>query len=107
MSALTSLAGAGFNTIVSTISANKNAKEQRRLTEAIARMNSEQQAMLEKRLQDAQSASERLSLVFQAVALEKNRDLVRETTRQKVGAYIVVGVGMASLAFVIFLARKK
>lgn len=107
MSALTQLAAQGFNTIVGTLSANANARKQRELSEAIARLNLEQQAQLEKRLQDAKSASKRLSLIFQAVALEKNQELIRETNRQKYGAYMVVGVGMISLAVIIFLARKK
>ena len=101
------LIGAGFSTIVGTISGISQQNKQLELQEKIAKMSLEQKYALEKRMQDAQSTMERQKILFEALAVEKNIDLIRETSKERNVGLIIIGIGIIALAGVIYLAKKK
>lgn len=105
--ATSGLIGAGFSVITNTISGISQANKQRELQEKIAKLSLAQQLELEKRMQDANSAIERQKLLFEALAVDKNREFMRETNRERNMGLIVIGIGLIALGSVIFLTRKK
>lgn len=101
------LIGAGFSTIVNTIAGVSQQKKQNELQEKIARMNLAQQAELEARMREATTAMERQKLLFEALAVDKHREFMKETNRERNMGLIVIGFGMIALATVVYLARRK
>ena len=102
-----SLINQGFSTIVNTMAKVSNERKQQQLEKYLGELSIQQKTALEARMQNMQSEIERQKILFQAMAVDKNIALAERTSKDRNFSLIVVGVGLAALATVIFLAKRK
>ena len=101
------LASQVLTTGIEMLFAVKDAKNQRKLEETIAKMSLETQKEIADKLALAQTDIERQRIAFQILALDKNNALLDGLERDKYKSMIIVGIGAVALATVIFLAKKR
>lgn len=92
----------GLNLIVGTIASQSDAKKNRALQENLAKLSLEQAKDLEKRLQDVNSDTERLRIMYQTFAVLENQKLVDSRKNKQLillgilggGILLLIGLGM-------------
>jgi len=109
---LSDLGGAVAGTIISSVIggyfAKGEAEKGRALQEEIAKLSLAQQKLLEERLQDVQSETERQGMVYQFLAVQNNNEMLNRIQSKRYTSYIVLGVGAIILALVfVKLAKRK
>ena len=109
---LSDLGGAVGGAIVSQVIggyfARGEAEKGRALQEEIVKLSLAQQKLLEERLQDVQSETERQGMVFQFLAVQNNNEMLNRIQSKRYTSYIVLGVGVTILALVFLkLAKRK
>jgi len=109
---LSDLGGAVGGAIVSEVIggyfARGEAEKGRALQEEIAKLSLAQQKLLEERLQDVQSETERQGMVYQFLAVQNNNEMLNRIQSKRYTSYIVLGVGVTILALVFLkLAKRK
>jgi formiminotetrahydrofolate cyclodeaminase len=101
------LGGALISGVVGGLFAKGEAKKARELQEQLAKLSLAQQKELEQRLQDVRAETERQSLVYQFLAVQNNNEMLNRIQSKRYTSYIVLGVGVTTLAVVILKLSKK
>ena len=107
-SSIAGIVGVAISTVGGLIIQGNNAKAVRELQSRIAMLTLQQQREIAERLQDVQSDVERMRIVYQALAVEKNRASLESIAREKNHAIMWLSVSVALLAGTIaFLKTRK
>lgn len=105
------LGSAVINTVISSVIggyfAKGEAKKARALQEEISKLTLAQQKLLEERLQDVQSETERQGMVYQFLAVQNNNEMLNKMQGKRYSSYIVLGVGVTILSLVVLKLSKK
>ena len=101
------VAGAVVTTVISGLFASGQNAKALRLQEQLKKLSLAQQKQLEERLQNFQSETERLALVYQFLAVQNNNEMLNKVQSKRYTSYIVLGVGVTILALVVFKLSKK
>jgi len=97
--------GAIISQVIGGYFAKGEAEKGRALQEEIVKLSLAQQKLLEERLQDVQSETERQGMVFQFLAVQNNNEMLNRIQSKRYTSYIVLGVG--ALVFVKLAKRKN
>jgi hypothetical protein len=92
----------GLNILVGTIASQSDAKKRRQLEESLAKLSLAQQKELNTRMQDVQSDTARLGIMYQTFAVLENQKLVDSRKNKQLivlgilggGILLLVGLGM-------------
>jgi hypothetical protein len=105
------IAGAGAGALISSVIGGLFAKAENKkalaLQAEISKLTLAQQKVLEERLQDVKSETERQGMVYQFLAVQKNNEMLNRVQGKRYTSYIVLGVGVTILALVILKLSKK
>ncbi len=97
----------GVGLIGGLMNAQTDAKKRRQMEERLSKMSLAQQKELEMRLQDVQGDVARMQILYQALAVDKNREALLEINKQKYLSFSIIGVGFVILAVVVVLVKKQ
>lgn len=89
------------------IVAGNDAKKRREMEERLAKLSLAQQKALAERLQNVQGDVAKMKIVYEALAVDKNRDALLQLNKSKYTGIALLGVGVAVLGIVLFLAKVK
>jgi len=105
------LGGAVAGTVVSSIIggafAKADAKKTRELQEEISKLDLAQQKQLAQRMQDVQGEVAKQQAYYEFMAVQNNNEMLNRIQSKRYTSYIVLGVGVLALAFVIVALKKK
>ena len=101
-----SLIGVGISTVGSLIIASNDANERRKLEEKIAKLTLAQQKELEIRLQNSKTDIEKMQILYQALAMDKNRDALSKLNQEKYTGIAIFGVSLILLSIVIIIVKQ-
>lgn len=101
------LIAAGVGTVANLIVSVKNQKDQKKLQEKLALLSLEQQKELEIRLQNVQGEVAKMQLLYQALAMDKDRAATSALNKQKFIGISILGISVVILAIVIYKAKSK
>ena len=104
---LGAIVGTGVGVIATTIGSVKNAKEQAKLQEKIAKLTLAQQERIAETMAKAQTEVERQKILFQAVALELNNSTYEKIQKDKTKSILYLSVGLTILGVIVILVKKK
>lgn len=109
--------GGGFDTqgaitavikiAVNYVAQKQQAKEQLKLQERLESLSLEQQKQLAIRLQDAQSDIEKTKILYQSLALERNREALLKMNINRYRGIAILGIGFVILAGVIIKVKNQ
>jgi hypothetical protein len=100
-------AGSIVSSVISGYFAKGEAKKALKLQAEISQLTLAQQNTLEERLQDVQSETERQGMIYQYLIVQNNNEMINRIQGKRYTSYIVLGVGVALLAFVVLKLAKK
>lgn len=100
-----SLIGVGISTLGSLAIASHDASERRKLEEKIAKLSLSQQKELEIRLQNSKTDIEKMQILYQALAIDKNREALTELNKEKYKGIAIFGVSLILLSIVIVVVK--
>lgn len=101
------LIAAGVGTIANLVVSVKSQKDQKKLQEKLALLSLEQQKELEIRLQNVQGEVAKMQLLYQALAMDKDRAATSALNKQKFIGISILGISVVILAIVIYKAKSK
>ncbi len=101
------LIAVGVGTIANLIVSTKNQKDQLRLQEKLSKLSLEQQKELEIRLQNVQGEVAKMQLLYQALAMDKDRVATSALNKQKFIGISILGISVVILAVVIYKVKNK
>lgn len=99
--------GAVISSVISGLFAQGENKKALKLQAELSNLSLSQQKLLEERLQDVQSETERQGLVYKFLAVQNNNEMLNRIQGKRYTSYIVLGVGVTILALVILKLAKK
>jgi hypothetical protein len=105
--ALVGGAGSIISSVIDGYFAKGEAKKALKLQAEISQLTLAQQKTLEERLQDVQSETERQGMIYQYLIVQNNNEMINRIQGKRYTSYIVLGVGVALLAFVVLKLAKK
>lgn len=100
------LIGVGISTVGGLILAGNDASARRRLEEKIAKLTLAQQKELEIRLQNSKTDIEKMQILYQALAMDKNRDALSKLNQEKYTGIAIFGVSLILLSIVIIIVKQ-
>lgn len=100
------LAVQAFTSTFSAVIRKSDAKKQKELVEYLEKLSVKQIADLEERMKAQTTEFDRQRLLFQAMAVERNQLLIKQTDKKFNTSIIVVGVGFI-LLIVLIMSQKK
>jgi len=98
---------AGLSTVSGLIMGVDDANKRRQLEAKIAKLTLAQQKELEIRLQNVQSDIAKMQILYQTLAIDKNREALVEMNKQKTKGLIALGIGFTILAIVVIAVKHK
>jgi len=99
--------GAVISTVIGGLFAKGENKKALKLQEDIEKLSLAQQKELEERLQDVQSETERQGMIYKYLIVQNNNEMLNRIQSKRYTSYIVLGVGVMILAFVVLKLSKK
>lgn len=99
--------GAIVSSIISGLFAKGEAKKALKLQAEISTLTLAQQKLLEERLQDVQSETERQGMIYQFLIVQNKNEMLNRVQGKRYTSYIVLGVGVTILALVVLKLAKK
>ena len=101
------IAGTLISGVIGGLFAKEEGKKARELQKELEKLSLAQQKELEIRLQDVQSQIAREELVYKYLAVQNNNEMLNKIKSKRYTSYIVLGIGVTILAFVILKLSKK
>lgn len=101
------LIGMGVSTIANLLVSVKSASDQKKLQERLALLSLEQKKELDIRLQNLQTEVAKMQLLYQALAMDKDRIATSALNKQKFIGISILGISVVILAVVIYKAKNK
>lgn len=89
------------------IVASKDAKERRKMEDRLSKLSLAQQKALAERLQNVQGDVAKMQIVYQALAVDKNRAALLDLNKSKYVGIAVLGGALVFLGIVILIAKNK
>jgi multidrug resistance efflux pump len=96
----------GVTGLITSSIAKNSAKKQEELNAYLQGLSEKQIAQLDANLKAATNEMERQKVLFQSMAVERNQELIKKTDSKRNISFIVVGVGVFVLGFLIYKSRK-
>jgi hypothetical protein len=84
-----------------------DAKKTRQLQEEMAKLDLAQQKQLAERLQNVQGEIAKQQAYYEFMAVQNNNEMLNRIQSKRYTSYIVLGVGVLALAFVIVALKRK
>ncbi len=101
------LAVEGFTSIATSLIQKRSEKEQKELEAYIARLNDDQKRAIEDAMLKKQTEMERQAVLFQAMAVSRNEELMKKTAFTRNVSIAVVAAGFILLVSLIIISKKN
>ena len=103
----TQLGGMILGTVITSAFAKADAKKQRQLEEELAKLDLAQQKELAERMQNVEGEVAKQQAYYEYLAEQNNNEMLNKLKSKRYTSFIVLGVGVILLAFVVLGLKKK
>lgn len=100
------LISVGVGLLGNFIVTSNDAAARRKMEERLGQLSIEQQRILQEKLMLSTAETDRMRIVYEALAADKNRDAAAQLNKEKYRGLAILGVGITVLAIVIVIARR-